>query len=127
MGPSMPQVATGHPVGVGRLMERGVDRVPPETHRLLHVVQEGPRAERQPDDVVDLLEAGAVAEFEAELEEAARGEPVAGWEPDVLIVEPTEDATDPFAVAGVALEIGPVLLDGATPRRGVDVIDGPAD
>ena len=59
-------------------MERGVDRVPPEPHRLLHVVQEGPRAERQLDDVVDLLEAGAVAELEAELEEAARGEPVAG-------------------------------------------------
>ena len=99
-------------------MERGVDRVAAETHRLLHVVQEGPRAERQLDDVVDLLEAGAVAELEAELEEAARGEPVAEREPDVLVVEPAEDVPDPFAVFGVALEIGPVLLDrAATSRR----------
>src|SRR5262249_51830639 len=86
-----------------------------------------PRAERQLDDVVDLLEAGAVAEFEAKLEKAARGEPVAGREPDVLVVEPTQGVTHPFAVAWVALEIGPVLLDGATPRRGVDVIDGPTN
>jgi hypothetical protein len=77
--------------------------------------------------VVDLLEAGAVAEFEAGLEKAARGEPVAGREPDVLVIEPTQDVTDPFAVAWVAPETGPVLLDGATPRRGVDVIDGPTD
>src|SRR5262249_54977567 len=119
--------ARGHPVSVGRLVECGVNRVPPETHRLLHVVQEGPRAERQLDDVVDLLEAGAVAEFEAELEKAARSEPVAGREPDILITEPPEDVTDALAVSRVALEIGPVLRDGATPRRGVDVIDGPTD
>jgi hypothetical protein len=77
--------------------------------------------------VVDLLEAGAVAEFEAKLEEAARGEPVAGREPDVLVVEPVEDVPDPFAVPRVAPEVGPVLLDRAGPRRGVHVIDGPAD
>src|SRR5262249_49785874 len=74
-----------------------------------------------------LLEAGAVAEFEAKLEKAARGEPVAGREPDILVIEPTQDVTDTFAVSRVALEIGPVLLDGPTPRRGVDVIDGPTD
>src|SRR5262249_50818668 len=39
--------ARGRPVGVGRLVECGVNRVPPEAHRFLHVVQEGPRAERQ--------------------------------------------------------------------------------
>jgi hypothetical protein len=84
-------------------------------------VQEGSRAERQLDEVVDLLKAGAVAEFEAQLEKTARGEPVAGREPNLFIVEPTEDVTDALAVSGVALEIGPVLLDGAAPRRGVDV------
>ena len=90
-------------------------------------MQEGPRAEGQLDKVVDLLKAGAVAKFEAQLEKAARGEPVAGREPDLLIVEPTEDVTDALAVSGVALEIGPVFLDGATPRRGVDLIDGPTN
>src|SRR5262249_11279303 len=51
----------------------------------------------------------------------------AGWQPDGPGSEAAEDVPDPFAVPGVALEIGPVLLDGATPRRGVDVIDGPTD
>src|SRR5262249_47820702 len=73
------------------------------------------------------LETGAVAEFEAKLEKAARGQPVAGRKPNILIVQPAEDVTDPLPVSWVALEIDPVLLDGATPRRGVDVIDGPTN
>ena len=51
-------------VRVGRLVERGVDRVPLEPDAGLGVVQEGRRAERQLDDVVEQLEAGAVAEPE---------------------------------------------------------------
>ena len=86
-------------------MERGVDRVAAQAHRVLHVVQEGRRAERQLEDVVELLEAGAVAEPHAELAEAADGEPVAGREPDVLVVEPAEDVPDAVAVVRVALEV----------------------
>ena len=72
-------------------------------------MQESPRAERQLDDVVDLLEAGAVAEFEAKLEKAARGEPVAGREPNLLIVEPTEDVTDAINEACARFGLEPLF------------------
>ena len=58
-------------VGVARLVERRVDRIPREAHARLDVVQPRQRAERQLDDVMEMLEAVAVAELEAELAEAA--------------------------------------------------------
>ena len=108
-------------------MQGRVDRVPAEPVRVLGVGQKRPRRERQLQDVVDELEAGAVAELVAHLQEAARGESVAGREPDVLVVEPAQDVPEPLPVIWIALEVRVVPLDETDVRGRVDVVDRPRD
>jgi len=65
-------------------VERGVERVSAEPDARFDVVEEGGGSEGQLDDVVEELEAGAVAEPHAELAESTRRQPIARSTPTVL-------------------------------------------
>ena len=90
-------------------MERRVDRIAVEPDAGLGIVQEGRGAERQLDDVMQELEARAIAEPQPELAEASRSEAVAAGQPDVLVVQPADDVVEAGTVVRVALEVLTVL------------------
>ena len=78
---------------------------------VLDVVQEGRRAGRQLEQVVQLLGAVAHAERVAELAESPAGEAVARGQPHVLGASRLEQRAHPLAVARVALVVAAVALE----------------
>ena len=104
-------------------MEGRVERVARPADRTLHVMEEPGRAERELQDVVEVLEPGRVAQPHPHLAEPADGEPVAGREPGVLVLETAVRLPDAGAVVGVALEVAAVGLPEALPGGPVHVVD----
>ena len=91
-------------------MDRGVDRVAFEAGRaVLGVEQEGIRAERQLEEMVDRLPGRREAQPAADLPEASGGQPAAARQLHVLGVESVDDLPDPLLVLWIALEVLAVL------------------
>ena len=71
-------------------MQCGVDRVALPGRGLLRVPQEGPRVDGQFEQVMQPLEAGAVAQPHPGLAEPARREAVAVGQANVIALEPAQ-------------------------------------
>jgi hypothetical protein len=102
-----------------------VERVARKRMRRLDVVEERARAERQLEDVVQTLCAGAHAEQLAELTEAAAGQSVSRGQVHILGGQAFQDRANAVVVLRIARVERAVLLPDALVRRAVDVVGMP--
>ena len=117
------------PLGLAAVRHAGfvddrVDRVAGERGVALNVVQERRRIERKLQQVVQALGAVAHAEHVADLPKPSPGQPVAGRQPQRVIVDRALQVQQSVAVARVALQISPVAFHDAPVCVGVVLVDG---
>src|SRR5450759_2184005 len=88
-------------------------------------MEERRRAERELEDMVEVLEARGAAQPHAHLTEPPDREPVAGREADVLLLDAAVGLENAGTAVRVALEVAAVCLAEALPGGPIDVVDRP--